>query len=152
MKIMQKGRGIKNQRVSKETGLWILSRKRESVFQRQKGGNDFSESFFIGSIVFKKKNFGLRYRLESSTTYYYVRLTRIPPSGLAKILFLNTRAGVSFLAEDRAFYYLRSVYSNYGSENAKIALAFQREIINNIVPYVQPDLIHCNDWMTGLLP
>lgn len=56
------------------------------------------------------------------------------------------------LAEDRAFFYLRAVYSNYGGENSKIALAFQREVINNIVPHVQPDLIHCNDWMTGLIP
>jgi starch synthase/alpha-amylase len=56
------------------------------------------------------------------------------------------------LAEDRAFYYLNRVYSNYGDENIKLALAFQREVINNIVPYVQPDLIHCNDWMTGLIP
>jgi starch synthase/alpha-amylase len=29
---------------------------------------------------------------------------------------------------------------------------FQREVINNIIPHVQPDLIHCNDWMTGLIP
>ena len=56
------------------------------------------------------------------------------------------------LAEDRAFYYLHRVYSNYGGENIKIALAFQREVINNIVPHVRPDLIHCNDWMTGLIP
>lgn len=56
------------------------------------------------------------------------------------------------LAQDRAFFYLRSVYSNYGSENSKLALAFQREVINNIVPRVRPDLIHCNDWMTGLIP
>jgi ADP-glucose type glycogen/starch synthase len=25
-------------------------------------------------------------------------------------------------------------------------------VINNIIPAVQPDLIHCNDWMTGLVP
>jgi len=56
------------------------------------------------------------------------------------------------LAEDRAFYYCDSVYSNYGNENYKIALAFQREVINNIIPKVKPDLIHCNDWMTGLVP
>ncbi|UCG07345.1 MAG: glycogen/starch synthase [Desulfobacterales bacterium] len=56
------------------------------------------------------------------------------------------------LAEDRAFYYMNRVYSYYGQENIKLALAFQREVINNIVPHVQPDLIHCNDWMTGLIP
>ena len=56
------------------------------------------------------------------------------------------------LAEDRAFYYINRVYSYYGGENVKLSLAFQREVINNIVPRVQPDLIHCNDWMTGLIP
>lgn len=55
------------------------------------------------------------------------------------------------LAEDRCFYYRQSVYSGE-NENPKLALAFQREVINNIIPSVQPDLIHCNDWMTGLIP
>ncbi|MEI6809922.1 MAG: glycogen/starch synthase [bacterium] len=56
------------------------------------------------------------------------------------------------LAEDRIFYYRDSVYGHSDGENPKIALAFQREVINNIIPLVQPDLIHCNDWMTGLIP
>jgi starch synthase len=56
------------------------------------------------------------------------------------------------LAEDRAFFYVDHVYANYSSDNLKIALAFQREVINNILPRVRPDLIHCNDWMTGLVP
>ncbi|MBU1055700.1 MAG: glycogen/starch synthase [Proteobacteria bacterium] len=56
------------------------------------------------------------------------------------------------LAEDKVFYYLNHVYSSYGWENLKIALSFQREVINHIVPNVRPDLIHCNDWMTGLIP
>ena len=56
------------------------------------------------------------------------------------------------LAEDRIFYYRDEVYSGYSEENPRIALAFQREVINNIIQYVQPDLIHCNDWMTGLIP
>lgn len=55
------------------------------------------------------------------------------------------------LAEDRCFYYRDTVYSQ-GDENPHLALAFQREVINNIIPTVQPDLIHCNDWMTGLIP
>jgi len=56
------------------------------------------------------------------------------------------------LAEDRAFFYKRQVYSNYSDKNLKASLAFQREVINNILPRVRPDLIHCNDWMTGLIP
>lgn len=56
------------------------------------------------------------------------------------------------LAEDRAFFYRDTVYSGYASDNSKSALAFQREVINNIIPRIQPDIIHCNDWMTGLIP
>ena len=55
------------------------------------------------------------------------------------------------LAEDRCFYYRDTVYDR-GDGNVKLALAFQREVINNCIPYVQPDLVHCNDWMTGLVP
>ena len=56
------------------------------------------------------------------------------------------------LAEDRIFYYRDSVYSSYSSDSFRQAMAFQREVINNIIPEVRPDLIHCNDWMTGLIP
>jgi len=56
------------------------------------------------------------------------------------------------LAEDRVFFYQNRVYADFERENLKISLAFQREVINTIIPEVQPDLIHCNDWMTGLIP
>ena len=56
------------------------------------------------------------------------------------------------LAEDRIFYYRDSVYSNQSDESMRIAMVFQREVINHIVPKARPDLIHCNDWMTALIP
>ncbi len=56
------------------------------------------------------------------------------------------------LAQDKVFYYLNRVYSYGGPQNMKLALAFQREVLNNVIPRVEPDLIHCNDWMTGLIP
>ncbi len=54
------------------------------------------------------------------------------------------------LAEDPIFYRKHKVYDS--NHNHLAALAFQRDVINNIIPEVQPDLIHCNDWMTGLVP
>ena len=70
----------------------------------------------------------------------------------------QTTAGIKLpndriqLAEDRAFFYSKPINSNSEWENIKISIAFQREVINQIIPRVQPDLIHCYDWMTGLLP
>ena len=57
-----------------------------------------------------------------------------------------------YLAEDRVIFYSRPMDTNSEWENIKISIAFQREVINQIIPRVQPDLIHCCDWMTGLIP
>ena len=54
------------------------------------------------------------------------------------------------LAEDRSFYYRERVYG--GGDGTLAALAFQREVLNTIITRVRPDLIHCHDWITGLIP
>lgn len=56
------------------------------------------------------------------------------------------------LAEDCKFYRRGGVYQACKDDLLMSALAFQRDLINHIIPRVQPDIIHCNDWMTGLIP
>jgi len=56
------------------------------------------------------------------------------------------------LVRDRIFYYADDIDVNRDGENIKISIALQREIIHDLIPMIQPDLIHCYDWMTGLIP
>ncbi len=56
------------------------------------------------------------------------------------------------LCKDREFYYRKSVYDGCAQSNLRAALAFQRDVIHYVMPRIRPDIVHCHDWMTGLVP
>jgi len=56
------------------------------------------------------------------------------------------------LAQDPSFFYHPRLSWTTDRDDVCIALAFQREVINRLIPEIQPDLIHCYDWMAGLIP
>ncbi len=56
------------------------------------------------------------------------------------------------LCQDREFSYRRSVYDGSHHSNLRASLAFQRDVIHYVMPKLRPDLVHCHDWMTGLVP
>ncbi|MFO7897128.1 MAG: glycogen/starch synthase [Candidatus Cloacimonadales bacterium] len=57
------------------------------------------------------------------------------------------------LVNDSAFSYLKNPYSeSVMHPPVRRSLVFQQHIINYLLDAIQPDVVHCNDWMTGLLP
>jgi len=57
------------------------------------------------------------------------------------------------LVNDSAFAHLSNPYEdNKVHSRVRRALAFQRHIINDLIDWIRPDVVHCNDWMTALIP
>ncbi|HJK94928.1 MAG TPA: glycogen/starch synthase [Polyangiaceae bacterium LLY-WYZ-15_(1-7)] len=62
------------------------------------------------------------------------------------------RRGVH-LVRDSAFSTSPGVYSETTAHpRVQRAVAFQRYIINQLLDDIRPDVVHCNDWMTGIVP
>lgn len=78
----------------------------------------------------------------------YARVGRSKIDRLSRIL---QRRGVH-LVSDSAFAGLSEVYGDSHHPRIHRANAFQRHVINQLLDAVNPDIVHCNDWMTGLIP
>ncbi len=68
---------------------------------------------------------------------------------LARVL---DRKGIH-LVSDSAFSSLADIYGDSEVHpRIRRAEAFQRYIINDLLDRLEPDVVHCNDWMTALVP
>jgi starch synthase len=57
------------------------------------------------------------------------------------------------LVRDSAFSMSPAVYSeSVAHPRVQRAQAFQRYIVNQLLDDLRPEVVHCNDWMTGLVP
>lgn len=82
---------------------------------------------------------------------------RISSAELDRLMGVVHSSKSVHLAQDSAFTHLSEVYED-SHENPALrrAIAFQRATINQIFHEAMPEhgkmLVHCNDWMTGLIP
>ena len=47
---------------------------------------------------------------------------------------------------------ISAVYDGDANANRRAALVFQRDVIHHVIPQLRPDIVHCHDWMTALVP
>ncbi|MEA2104271.1 MAG: glycogen/starch synthase [Candidatus Cloacimonadota bacterium] len=80
------------------------------------------------------------------------RVSKLTNTEIEKLIVILSRKGIH-LVNDSAFSYIQNPYDE-DSVHRPVAKSFalQRFVINNLLDFLQPDVVHCNDWMTALIP
>lgn len=79
-------------------------------------------------------------------------MAEITNQEIDRLAFILSGKGIH-LVNDSAFSYISNPYEQHKIHTSiRRALAFQRYIINELLDWIQPDVVHCNDWMTALVP
>lgn len=79
-------------------------------------------------------------------------MAKITNLEIDKLALILSGKGIH-LVNDSAFSWIDNPYQDHKIHSRiRRAYAFQRYIINDLLDWLEPDIVHCNDWMTALIP
>ncbi|MBD3355444.1 glycosyltransferase [Candidatus Woesearchaeota archaeon] len=79
------------------------------------------------------------------------RLERLEDRELDKLTMVMSAKNIH-LVNKSAFSKLGLYDEDEAHKRSRRAEAYQEHVINHLLPTINPDVVHCNDWMTGLIP
>jgi len=120
-------------------------------YVRAKGGGLGDISAGLISYLYKDERFELHVALPKYSSRF-ADLSNIGQRELDELTPVLDRQGIHLVA-DSAFSRLEDLYDEtLEHPRMRRAQAFQHHIINYLLDAIRPDVVHCNDWMTGLVP
>jgi len=120
-------------------------------YVRAKGGGLGDISAGLIRNLYEDERFELHVALPKYSSKF-ADLSQIEERELDELTPILHRQGIHLVA-DSAFSRLDDLYDEtLEHPRVRRAQAFSRHIINYLLDQVRPDVVHCNDWMTGLVP
>ena len=116
-------------------------------FQKEGGLADMTATL---AVALKQKGVNIGIPLPHIWSYSEPGLANLIDSEVEKL----SKAGISnwkhnlFLIEDPHFSNTNRIYEGDGR---LFSLAYQRAVLNSIIPEFKPDLVHTHDWTTGFI-